>query len=151
MTRQKVAGGKTSSRRLILKPLNTVSFISKKYDEINEKVVKMEGEKREIIDENKRMKSEIFNMSNELKEMKESFNTLEQYSRRDCVEVRGIPFAEGTAREDTNNIVVKVSEVMGVNVRKEDISVSHIAYQYQSLSLHKDALVADLVFKVLVQ
>ena len=65
--------------------------------------------------------------------------------------MRGIPFAEGTAREDTNNIVVKVSEVMGVNVRKEDISVSHIAYQYQSLSLHKDALVADLVFKVLVQ
>jgi hypothetical protein len=32
--------------------MNTVSFISKKYDEINEKVVKMEGEKREIIDEN---------------------------------------------------------------------------------------------------
>jgi predicted nuclease with TOPRIM domain len=70
--------------------MNTVSFISKKYDEINEKVVKMEGEKREIIDENKRMKSEIFNMSNELKEMKESFNTLEQYSRRDCVEVDNI-------------------------------------------------------------
>jgi hypothetical protein len=45
--------------------------------------------------------------------MKESFNTLEQYSRRDCVEVRGIPFAEGITREDTNNIVVKVSEVMG--------------------------------------
>jgi hypothetical protein len=43
----------------------------------------MEGEKREIIDENKRMNSEIFNMSNEFKEMKESFNTLERYSRRD--------------------------------------------------------------------
>ncbi len=105
--------------------MNTVSFISKKCDEINEKVVKMEGEKREIIDENKRMKSEILNMSNEWKEMKESFNTLEQYSRRDCVEVRGIPFMEGTTGEDTNNIVVKVSKVMGVNVRKEDISVSH--------------------------
>jgi hypothetical protein len=39
--------------------------------------------------------------------------------------VRGIPFSEGTTCEDSNNIVVKVSEVMGVNVRKENISVSH--------------------------
>ena len=30
-------------------------------------------------------------MSNDLKAMKESFNTLEQYSRRNCVELRGIP------------------------------------------------------------
>ena len=64
-------------------------------------------------------------MSTELKAMKESFNTLEQYSRRDCVELRGIPIVEGNVREDTNNIVVKVSEAMGLNVSNEDISVSH--------------------------
>ena len=105
--------------------MNTVSFISKKYDEIIEKVAKIEDEKREILDENKKMKSEILNMSNELKAVKESCNTLEQYSRRDCVELRGIPIEEGTLHEDTNNIVIKVSEAMGLNVRKEDISVSH--------------------------
>ena len=38
--------------------MNTVSFVSKKYEEIIE-VVKIEDEKREILDENKKMKSEI--------------------------------------------------------------------------------------------
>jgi chromosome segregation ATPase len=66
--------------------MNTISFISKKYDEINEKVVKMEGEKREIIDKNKRTKSEIFNMSNELKESFKSRCQQNSYNRRQHTE-----------------------------------------------------------------
>ena len=37
------------------------------------------------------------------------------------MELRGIPIEEGTLHEDTNNIVMKVSEAMGLDVRKEDI------------------------------
>jgi hypothetical protein len=44
--------------------------------------------------------------------LKESVNDLEQYLRRDCVEICGIPL--NNDQEDTNNIVIKVAEVIGV-------------------------------------
>ena len=49
-------------------------------------------------------------------------NDTEQYSRRECVEIQGIPVSE---HEDTNKIVVKVGELMGFEIKEDDISVSH--------------------------
>ena len=53
------------------------------------------------------------------------FNDLEQYSRRDCSEIRGIRKLSGVAREDTNEIVVELGRKIGVDLNKEDISTSH--------------------------
>lgn len=49
-------------------------------------------------------------------------NELEQYIRRECLEISGIPVDQ---HEDTNSIVIKVGSLMGVIVEKSDISVSH--------------------------
>ena len=47
-----------------------------------------------------------------------------QYSRRECLEIRGI--AEDLHyEEDTNDIVVKVAGLLGVEIDGQDISVSH--------------------------
>ena len=46
----------------------------------------------------------------------------EQYTRRDCLEIRGIPVQQG---EDTNDIIIKLGSKIGVEVNKNDISVSH--------------------------
>ena len=43
---------------------------------------------------------------------------MEQYSRRECVDIQGIPVSE---REDTNKIVVRVGELIGV-----DLNISYI-------------------------
>ena len=47
---------------------------------------------------------------------------LEQYMRRDCLEIRGIPVLTG---EDTSQFVKKVWEIIEVQVQDQDISISH--------------------------
>ena len=47
---------------------------------------------------------------------------LEQYSRRENVRIRGIPFTEG---EDTDKIAVDLAKECGVEMTKSDISTSH--------------------------
>ncbi|CAH3179844.1 unnamed protein product, partial [Porites lobata] len=50
---------------------------------------------------------------------------LEQYSRRDCLEIRGIPKNSSGMREDTNKIVIELGRKIGIELKKEDISTSH--------------------------
>ena len=40
----------------------------------------------ELDNENKSLKAELLDTTNQLKALKESFNELEQYSRRDCLD-----------------------------------------------------------------
>ena len=50
---------------------------------------------------------------------------LEQYTRRECVEIRGIPVAANPSEEQTNNIVKDVGKVLRVDITENGISVSH--------------------------
>ena len=54
--------------------------------------------------------------------MSGKLNELEQYGSRDCLEIRGIPIQEG---EDTDTIVCSVGNLVNVNIKTEDISISH--------------------------
>ena len=58
--------------------------------------------------------------------VKETCNDLEQYSRRECVEIHGIPpTQDDESTEDTNEIVCKIGELIGFEIESQDISVSH--------------------------
>ena len=46
-------------------------------------------------------------------------------SRRDCAEIRGIPLPAEPSEEDTNDIVIHLSEKIGDLMEGNDISVSH--------------------------
>ncbi|XP_044166316.1 uncharacterized protein LOC122950324 [Acropora millepora] len=86
----------------------SASFISSQYDS--------------LLQENKSLKVEVRKTTNELNHLKEEFNNLEQYSRRDCLEIRGVPVQRD---EDTNALVVDIGRRMGVEVKEDDISTSH--------------------------
>ena len=60
-----------------------------------------------------------------MKHLNQSLDDLEQYSRKDCIEIRGIPAATAGQPENTNEIVVELGKCMGLEIEKEDISVSH--------------------------
>jgi hypothetical protein len=47
---------------------------------------------------------------------------MEQYSRRDCLEILGIPTIIG---ENTNKLVKKIGQQIGAHVSDQDISISH--------------------------
>ena len=54
--------------------------------------------------------------------MKDNINDMEQYSRRECCEITGIP---ETPDEDTNDLVIKVGARLHIEVDEDDISVLH--------------------------
>lgn len=102
--------------------LRNVTFISAQYDSIVKRLDSMEQERNKLAIENKSLKAEVLKSSNEICELKDAINKLEQYSRRDCLEVRGIP---QEAEEDTTKVIMKLGKEIGVNIHQNDISVSH--------------------------
>ncbi|EDO43021.1 predicted protein [Nematostella vectensis] len=61
-------------------------------------------------------------MAGDLNTTKKSLDDIEQYPRRDCLEIKGVPV---TPTENTNDVVKKVGELMEVEILEEDISTSH--------------------------
>ena len=47
---------------------------------------------------------------------------LEQYSRRDCIEVSGVPLQRD---EDAEQSIINIGKVIGIDVDREDIQACH--------------------------
>ena len=75
--------------------------------------------------ENKSLKAELRDTTKKLNDLPEKCDDLEQYSRRECVEIRGIPLPGHQQSENTDQIAIKVAGLMGLDVKDEDLSVSH--------------------------
>lgn len=101
---------------------NSIKFISEQYDEILGRLKTIEEEKKELIKENESLREELTATTTALNRLKEDHNNLEQYSRRDCLEIRGIPISED---ENTNESVVKLANKIGVKMAYQDISTCH--------------------------
>ena len=79
---------------------------------------------------------ELKSMQNRLRESEERVNNIEgevynnmasvdemqQYLRRDCLEITGIPVVP---LDDPGNLVAEVCEILNVGLGKNDISVAH--------------------------
>ena len=61
-------------------------------------------------------------LSSRLQSCETHLNNLEQYSRRECIEISGIPEVKD---ENTDDIVIKVGFLIGLDLTRNDISVSH--------------------------
>ncbi|CAH3134571.1 unnamed protein product, partial [Porites lobata] len=87
-------------------------------------------------DANKELKNTISSMNNRLKTMyqdlenqreeterlSEELDNLEQYSRKNSVEIHGIP---QDAYTNTEQVVIKLAEALNITVEPEDIEISH--------------------------
>ena len=78
------------------------------------------------------MKKEAVKVNDEVARLRARVQTqhfaqdrLEQYSCKESVRIYGIPESEGDAREDTNEIVLKIATTIGVNITTQDVSVTH--------------------------
>ena len=99
-----------------------IEFISTKYDQLLNNYVSQEQKIENLTRDNTLLKSQVASLQNEFKQEKEALNDLEQYSRRECLEIKGIPVVPD---EDTNKIVTQVGSLLDVEIGKGDISVSH--------------------------
>ena len=103
--------------------MKNINFISEKYDEIIKLLKVSEEEKKLLVTENKNLKAKVLQSENEIKLLQQSFNDMDQYLRRDCIEIRGLPI---DSKQNSNNLVLKIAEKIGIDIKESDISVSHI-------------------------
>ena len=103
-----------------------IDLANSKYEEVITKLNSHEIARIEIQEENKILKSALQQTESQLFQLKNSYNDLEQYSRRECVEIQGIPAPDHPTKESTNDIVMKIaSKFMDIDITEKDISVSH--------------------------
>ena len=102
--------------------LTSLAFLNAKYEDMKKKVSDLEVETDSLKRENGILRCELFNLAVDLNTTNMALDDLEQYSRRDCLEIKGIPSSD---RENTNELVMAVGEPMNVDVDISDISTSH--------------------------
>ena len=101
-----------------------VIFVNTKYDELLDRVERLEKEKELLQDKKKVLKSSVQQLDQSMALLRQNFNDLEQYSRRECVEISGIP-PSVWGEEKVNTVVVKIAKLMDVEMGEKDISVCH--------------------------
>lgn len=99
-----------------------IEHANAKYDEISKKLDEFEVDKDKYTKENKLLKKTIENLDEKVRKLESQSNDVRQYTRRDCVEIHGIPTSKD---EDTNYIVKQVGDMMEVYLGDNDISISH--------------------------
>ena len=118
--------------------MNHVEFVNAKYDELlqkmkisNDERKALQDENKILHDENRILKATVCSKERSLESVTSANHDLEQYTRRECLEIRGIPIASNPSEEQTNNIVKDVGKLLGVDITENDISVSHRMPQSQ--------------------
>ena len=107
--------------------VRSIEFINTKYEELETKLTSYEAKQNDLCNENQALALQLKQTTKELNDLKDVCNDLEQYSRRDCVEIRGVPLKPGlrSGEENTDRIVKKVAATVGVEIVEKDISISH--------------------------
>ena len=101
---------------------NSQEFICSQYDVLKEKYDK-------LVLTNKNQEAEICKIKSESSDMKkqsikdmDKLDEVEQYGRRQNLEIVGVPIQEN---EDTNALVIEVAKLLEVEVLPDQISTSH--------------------------
>ena len=112
----------TDLNNRIEESMKFLELANAKYDEVIEKFAIYDHQNKEIIAENKILKSSLQNAETQVHQLKEAYNQVEQYSRRDCIQIQGIPLQR---LENTNEIVKNIGKLIHFDIDDADISISH--------------------------
>ncbi|XP_046677042.1 uncharacterized protein LOC124365134 [Homalodisca vitripennis] len=101
---------------------NSVRFISDKLDEANNCMKDMSAQFAVIRKNNEELRAINTDLTKEVVDLRDRVRSIEQYSRRDNIEVSGLPV---TKNEDVVSLVKDVAAAVGVMIREDDISTAH--------------------------
>ena len=99
-------------------------FLSAKFDGLIKSVSDLQAENIELRTQNDELRSRADKLEYQATTNMNDLEYQRQYSRRDLLEIQGVPVVQG---EDTNAIVVKIVELIDPNMsfNANDISTSH--------------------------
>ena len=70
----------------------------------------------------KATKEKLRNQTEDIVQLWDNFDNLEQYTRKNSIEIQGIP---EDAYSSTEDVVIKVAEALNITVEPEDIEIFH--------------------------
>ncbi|PFX27356.1 hypothetical protein AWC38_SpisGene7936 [Stylophora pistillata] len=97
-------------------------FISKKYDTVISTIKDVKEHNDSLKGDIRVIKEDIGKLGNDYLNVEIQLDELEQYARRDCLEITGIPIVPN---DNPPLLVKEMSEIMGVNLSPNDISIAH--------------------------
>ena len=117
--KNKLSGDVVDLRRTIAKSNDEVEKLKKSFTKQNQYVASLE---LELTREKKVSKRQ----SNDILELQETLDELEQYSRKNSVEIHGIPEDIDVS---TDEVVCRVAAAIGVQIAPDNIEISHRLYR----------------------
>ena len=107
----------------------SLSFVASEYHDFRGKIGSITSENLELRKKLSCLTETIGIMNKNLAKIEEQLDALEQYGRRDNLEIHNIPW---TKNEKTNEIVKKIANTLNVKLDDHDISTSHRIYPNQT-------------------
>ena len=109
-------------------------FIDDRYDELLRQIKTSNEESKALLLENKVLKKTLQELEQKHTTLLQEINEKNQYDRRECLEIRGIPQPDDGSSESTDQIVKDIGKLVDVDIMDQDISVSHRLPQRKQMS-----------------
>ena len=100
----------------------SMTFFNTSFETMKVKMDGLEKETKTLTQECDCLRSDSAKMKKEISDSRSAIDDQAQYTRRECLEIRGVPVTSG---EDTNEIVKKIGVLIEVDIIDTDISISH--------------------------
>jgi hypothetical protein len=100
----------------------SMQFVSDKMDDSNKLMSEIRSELAEVKKENEKLRVDNVTLTNEMHALRDRVRSLEQYTRKNNLEISGIP---STPREDVAAIIRDVGAALGLEVAEGQISAAH--------------------------
>ncbi|XP_014670273.1 PREDICTED: uncharacterized protein LOC106811234 [Priapulus caudatus] len=97
-------------------------FLAAKYEELVEELDRNNKKTKALEDRNSVLEASNIAQEERIINLEKSLDNLEQYGRRDCVEITNIPWSD---QENPSTIVKKIATNMGLQMTDGDISTAH--------------------------
>ena len=108
--------------------LGGLSYIANEYDDFLTDIKKLKNQNQSIIEEFGQINQNVEQIHKQQIENEEQLDRLEQYGRRENLELHGIPVKEN---ENTNEIVKEVAKSLDINLEDQVISTSHRLFDHK--------------------
>ena len=98
------------------------NFISKKYDTVLSTIKKLKEHNEGVRSQIQEIEEDVKKLGDDGYNVEVKMDEIEQYARRDCLEITGIPVVPN---DNPALLVKEMTEIMGVNLDVNDISIAH--------------------------
>ena len=100
----------------------SMTFINDQFENFKNITENLLKENVKLSKRNDELEREVKDVKRALEMTKKDLNDLEQYGRRDCVEVSGISREEN---EDTESLILKLGSILEIDVEAKDVQACH--------------------------